>query len=95
MTTTQERLHLIASGRVQGVGFRYHTQAKASSLGLTGWVKNLPDGAVEIVAEGPKSALEKLLEWTHHGPPAASVTEVRARWFPALGEMSDFRIQKN
>ena len=63
-------------GRVQGVAFRHHTRKKAMDLGLTGWVKNLPDGTVALAAEGPPDALDALAEWIHHGPPFAHVTQV-------------------
>lgn len=65
---------IIITGRVQGVGFRYHTQRTAQALGLKGWVRNRPDGAVEVWAEGEESALEGLLDWLRHGPPTARVS---------------------
>ncbi|NER81442.1 MAG: acylphosphatase [Leptolyngbya sp. SIO1D8] len=58
-----ERIQIIVHGRVQGVGFRYNTHAKASQLGLTGYVRNRPDGTVEIVAEGTSQSIQHLLEW--------------------------------
>ncbi|EKD42726.1 MAG: Acylphosphatase [uncultured bacterium] len=73
-------LHLIISGRVQGVAFRAHTQKKAIEMGITGWVKNLPDGSVEVMSYGPKNILEKFLAWCHQGPPAARVNEVISEW---------------
>jgi len=54
--------HVFYSGRVQGVGFRYTTQRRAVEQGVSGWVRNLPDGRVELLAEGPEAAVEKLLE---------------------------------
>ncbi|MDH5541845.1 MAG: acylphosphatase [Nitrospinota bacterium] len=74
------RVHLIVHGIVQGVFFRSTTAETGLSLGLTGWAKNLPDGTVEIVAEGEKSKLEKLVAWCKKGPPSARVTSVDARW---------------
>lgn len=68
------------TGRVQGVSFRYYTQEYAEQLGLTGWVKNLPNGAVAVWAEGPRADLEKLLAWLHHGPPSARVQTVQVEW---------------
>jgi len=86
------RLHILISGRVQGVFFRSETRSRARSLGLTGWVKNLPDGRVEIVAEGEKENCESLLRWARTGPPYASVTDIRVdREVPEDG-FSDFRI---
>lgn len=70
------RIHFIVSGRVQGVGFRYHTQKKATSLGLVGWVRNLSEGTVEVEAEGDEEPLNDFLDWCRRGPPAASVTNV-------------------
>lgn len=70
---------IIVTGRVQGVGFRYHTQHTAQALGLAGWVRNRRDGAVEIWAQGEETALEKLLAWLRHGPPGARVDACRIR----------------
>lgn len=66
--------HVLVSGRVQGVGFRWHTHSRAGELGLSGWVRNLPDGRVEAWVEGPEPAVEGLLAWLGKGPPAARVT---------------------
>jgi acylphosphatase len=63
-------------GQVQGVGFRYNTLQIAQNLGLTGFVRNLADGTVEIVAEGSDDQLNALIEWAHRGPSAAQVTQV-------------------
>jgi acylphosphatase len=89
-----EQLHLIVSGRVQGVAFRAHTQAEARRLGLTGWVRNLPDGRVEALAEGPRPALEALLAWSRNGPPLARVTAVDASWASAQGDFPDFVVRR-
>jgi len=77
MTT---RVHLLISGRVQGVFFRVDTQREARSLGLVGWVRNLPDGRVEIVAQGDAEAVRALVEWSHLGPVRAEVTSVDISW---------------
>jgi len=87
-----ERYHLLVSGRVQGVGYRYSTRNFASKLGLVGWVKNRDDGNVEIVAEGDKISLEELVEWTKHGPRFAKVDAIDVKHQPASGEFSDFTI---
>ena len=69
------RRYLI-SGRVQGVGFRFFTEAAAAREGLHGWVRNLPDGRVEIAAEGEAEALERFERHVRHGPPGARVERV-------------------
>jgi acylphosphatase len=66
----------LVSGRVQGVGFRYFVQRKASSLGLAGWTRNLPDGQVQILARGPVAALAALAAELRTGPPLAQVSTV-------------------
>jgi acylphosphatase len=75
-----DRLHVFIAGRVQGVGFRYSTARQATALGLTGWVRNLPDGRVEAEFEGPKPALDDMLGWCREGPALAHVTDVTLEW---------------
>jgi acylphosphatase len=87
------RLHLIISGRVQGVGFRFSAYDEAKDLALAGWVRNLPNGDVEIVAEGSRKNLQMLAAWAHLGPPSARVTNVREVSSDFTGEFSDFRIR--
>lgn len=77
--------HLIVRGRVQGVFFRATTQETAENLGLAGWVRNRPDGTVEIHVEGEKTQLEKLVAWCHKGPPSAKVHQVDVEWISAKG----------
>lgn len=67
------RKRVIVRGRVQGVGFRWAAQAEAETLGVAGYVRNLPDGTVQAELEGPESAVKRMLEWLHHGPPYADV----------------------
>jgi len=86
-------VHLIVSGRVQGVGFRFSVHDKAKEFALAGWVRNLGSGDVEIVAEGKQEKLQLLAAWAHHGPPSANVTEVREEWLDFAGEFADFRIR--
>ncbi|ACK72442.1 acylphosphatase [Gloeothece citriformis PCC 7424] len=69
--------HVLISGKVQGVGYRYSTVHKAKELGLQGWVKNLEDGRVETVFEGSQMAVEQMIQWCHQGPQGAIVSEVR------------------
>ncbi|NIQ02016.1 MAG: acylphosphatase [Nitrospinaceae bacterium] len=84
-------VHMVVHGRVQGVFFRASTQKKAEELGLAGWVKNRPDGTVEIHAEGQQETLEKLIEWCRQGPALASVSSIDLDWINA-GGMESFDI---
>lgn len=70
------RKHLWVSGRVQGVWYRGSCAEVADRLGVAGWARNLPDGRVEVVAEGQPDAVSQLVEWCWKGPPAARVTAV-------------------
>jgi acylphosphatase len=74
------RARVLVSGRVQGVFFRYTCAREAASASLRGSVRNLADGRVEAVFQGPKPAVERLISWCHDGPPAARVTEVTVSW---------------
>ncbi len=80
-------------GRVQGVGFRYFTQRTARALGLTGWVRNLPDGAVEALFEGERESIEEALTACRQGPPAAEVEEFRVDWQSSAKEFIDFTVR--
>lgn len=91
--TEMVRAHILISGRVQGVFFRSTMKEVADELGLKGWVRNLPDGRVEAVVEGPKDKVEELIRWCRRGPPLARVKEVAVRWQEYKGEFKDFRIR--
>jgi acylphosphatase len=71
---------------VQGVGFRYQARSRAKSLGLAGFVRNLPDGSVEAVFEGEDQRVESMVEWSRHGPPGARVDDVEVSWEQSTGE---------
>jgi len=86
------RISMIISGRVQGVFFRYKTLREAQKLGLTGWVKNLDGGQVEVLAEGAKDKLEELAEWTKRGSRQAQVEKVEIKWQEYGGEFKEFII---
>lgn len=88
-----KRAHIWVSGRVQGVYYRATTCEVAKRLRLTGWVRNLPDGRVEIVAEGPEDALKALIDWCWEGPPLARVEDVEVKWEEPTGEYDDFRVR--
>lgn len=88
-----KRLSATVHGRVQGVAFRAYTQDQAARLGLVGWVANQYDGTVRVVAEGSESALQQLLAWLQHGPPAAHVTQVEVIWGETRSEFHSFQIR--
>src|SRR3989454_12723888 len=90
--TEPARCHLWVRGVVQGVGFRVFAGRGARRMGLVGLVRNLPDGRVEILAEGPRVTLEAFITEVRRGPQGAIVYEVQAEWEPAAGLMG-FRIQ--
>ncbi len=84
------RVHLIIHGRVQGVAFRYSAEDVANRVGVAGWVRNLHNGTVEIIAEGQRSELEELIKWCQHGPSLARVTDVEVDWQEPTGEFERF-----
>jgi acylphosphatase len=88
-----DRLHVLVEGMVQGVGYRYSTQHRAVALGLTGWVRNLPDGRVEAEFEGPRPELERMLEWCRTGPRFAEVTKVLAHWETGEPKYAGFQLR--
>lgn len=92
-STAQARVHAVVRGYVQGVNFRYHTIRTAQSLGLSGWVANRWDGAVEAVAEGMRSDLDEFLDFLHRGSPSASVQAVDVKWDTPTGEFTGFRVR--
>lgn len=85
------RLHLVITGYVQGVSFRYFAQRQARSLGLGGWVRNVPDGSVEAVVEGEPGAVRSFVDWAYSGPPGAAVDSVETEEEAPQGERG-FRI---
>lgn len=87
------RVHLLITGRVHGVFFRVSTQRRAVELGLSGWVRNCPDGKVEITAEGPRPACEALRAYCEEGPPTAHVDMVDKSWQAATGEFAGFDVR--
>lgn len=90
--TPQLRLEAIVRGRVQGVYYRQTTVQTARALGVTGWVANLRNGNVKVVAEGTRPALDRLLAWLHTGPAMAHVDDVEADWSEATGQFAGFDV---
>lgn len=88
-----KRLHAIISGRVQGVFYRNFVRTQADRLQVTGWVRNLPDDTVEVMAEGEDSALEALVSRLEIGSPESYVEEVRITYATASGEFFQFQVR--
>jgi acylphosphatase len=93
MKADRRRAHVFVSGRVQGVFYRANTRETARENGVDGWVKNLEDGRVEAVFEGPEDAVEEMVEWCHTGSPAADVEGVDIEYEDPQGE-DGFRIER-
>ncbi|WP_022836090.1 acylphosphatase [Salisaeta longa] len=93
MAETAQRIKAHITGRVQGVGFRHFTTTTARRLGVTGWVRNEPDGSVRLVAEGPADDLQALVEAVHEGPPAARVDDVTSSRGAAEDAFSQFEVR--
>lgn len=88
-----KRVHLLISGRVQGVSFRYYTRQQALSKNVAGWVRNLTSGEVEAVFEGEEDDVEEMLSWCREGPPAARVEHVHLDWEVPSGDLDGFNIR--
>jgi acylphosphatase len=87
------RVHVFVSGRVQGVAYRYFVERRAAEIPVTGWVRNLRDGRVEIMAEGEKADLESFLGFLRQGPRMANIDDLDIFWEDYRGEYEDFRIE--
>lgn len=85
------RAHVWISGKVQGVGYRLSTEKEAIELGVSGWVKNLPDGRVEAVLEGETTAVKQMIQWCYEGPSAAVVKDVTVEWETPQG-LAEFQV---
>lgn len=88
----QKCIQAVVRGRVQGVFFRALAQREARRLGLAGWVKNRPDRAVEVLAEGEEEQVKDFLAWLQTGPSTARVDRVDTKWRSYSGEFPDFRV---
>ena len=93
MQEERERAHVHVTGRVQGVFFRDSARQNAERLGLSGWVRNSPDGAVEAVFEGPSEKVREMVRWCEGGPPDASVRDVVADFGPARDDLMGFEVR--
>jgi len=80
-------------GLVQGIGYRYAVQKKAQKLGFTGYIRNMADGSVEVMAEGDEKALKSFIQWCYNGVGSASVQKIIKSWSEGTGEFSDFVIR--
>lgn len=89
----KSNVHVVISGRVQGVWFRATTKQKAEQLGLTGWVRNTFDGNVEAVFEGEENCVQEMLEWCNHGPPLAKVENVEVKKQDSTNSFDGFFIR--
>ncbi|GBD06821.1 Acylphosphatase [bacterium HR21] len=88
------RARVRVRGRVQGVGFRWFVLHHARQLGVKGYVRNCPDGSVEVVVEGEPAVVERLLELVRLGPPPARVQAVEVQWETPTGEFADFDVRR-
>lgn len=88
-----KRVKLRVTGRVQGVYYRASTLEQATALGLSGWVRNTRDGAVELEAQGPPDAVDALISWCHEGPPAARVRDVAVEVAPLERDEDGFDVR--
>lgn len=88
-----KRIRAVVQGRVQGVFFRAYTQEEAQRLGLVGWVRNRPDGAVEAVAEGEAEQVDQLASWLRQGPPSARVSGLEIKAEEPEGDLLSFDIR--
>ena len=93
MVSAGENVHIIVRGRVQGVGFRYFTKQRADAYNLIGFVRNLTDGNVEVVAKGPQKSLDNLIVDLKSGPPGSVVSDCVVNWRPAIHRVQGFAIK--
>jgi acylphosphatase len=87
------RAHLLISGIVQGVGYRWHCRRAAQGIGATGWVRNLDDGRVEAVAQGTREQVEQLIKWCYRGPEEARVSDIAVTYEETAESFQDFGVR--
>lgn len=90
---TLQQVHAIVHGAVQGVSFRYYTVLEAERLGVVGWVRNVPDGTVEVTAQGTPDQLQAFVEFLHQGSPSAAVTRVSVTTQPVISRFTQFSVR--
>jgi acylphosphatase len=88
-----KRLHAIVRGRVQGVGYRASAAAQARHFAVAGWVRNQPDGSVEVMAEGEEPAVLRFLDYLRRGPGGARVTHIDTEWTAVGSDLHGFEIK--
>lgn len=88
-----KRANVIVSGTVQGVNFRWYAKRKALALGITGWVRNTPDGKVECEFQGSEENVDQMIEIIKSGPPSASVDDVQIKWFDEDPDLIFFQVR--
>lgn len=93
MADVESRAEIVITGRVQGVFYRSHAAEKARALGLSGWIRNEPDGSVRAVVEGESDRLRSFVAWCAAGPPDAVVADVAASYAAPTGEFADFTVR--
>ena len=93
MNMSTARAHVLVSGKVQGVFFRQTTMREAQSQGVTGWVRNLPDGRVEAVFMGEEAVVKALVDFVRRGPRGARVSDVEVNWEQVTEEFQGFEIR--
>jgi acylphosphatase len=91
-TEAISRARVVISGRVQGVSFRASTRDQARAIGVAGWVRNLADGRVEALFEGPQAHVQRIVNWCYRGPSPARVASVEVHWEPPTGQEHGFQI---
>ena len=92
--STIRRLCARVTGHVQGVGYRYYAERQANRLGLTGYVRNMPDGSVDVVAEGDEHVLRGFIVLLRRGPSEAEVAAIESTFVPASGEFAGFSVRR-
>jgi acylphosphatase len=90
-----KQAHVIITGTVQGVGYRYFVRSNAENLGLKGWVRNTSNGKVEAVLQGTEEQVQEMLALARQGPILSEVKDIEVEWEGVEGEFSDFEIKKD